>query len=85
MRYDGFQPGFSLYPIVSLSLPRPVITVLRRIYVDALNRFEVGESQLKHFLAEGLVQIEYDIVPLLRKDSLGITDADRAENRFEAL
>jgi len=57
----------------------------RGICFDALNRFEVGESRVDHFLTEGLVQIELDTVPLPRQDSLDITDADRAENRFEAL
>lgn len=48
-----------------------------KIYFDELSRFEVGESQVQHILHEGLVQIDYDVVPLLHKDSLEMTDADR--------
>ncbi len=48
-----------------------------KIYFDALSQFEVGESQLEHILAEGLVQFEYDITPLFQKDSLEMTDDDR--------
>ncbi|HSG96738.1 MAG TPA: asparaginase domain-containing protein [Woeseiaceae bacterium] len=48
-----------------------------KIYFDELSQFEVGETQLEHILREGLVQFDYDIVPLLEKDSLDIEDADR--------
>ncbi len=52
-----------------------------KIYFDALSQFEVGDSQVEHILKEGLVQFDYEIVPLLQKDSLEMTDADRAELR----
>jgi L-asparaginase len=52
-----------------------------KIYFDALSQFEVGESQVEHILKEGLVQFDYEIVSLLQKDSLEITDDDRAELR----
>jgi L-asparaginase len=52
-----------------------------KIYFDALSQFEVGESQVKHILSEGLVQFDYDVVPLLQKDSLEMTDEDRATLR----
>jgi L-asparaginase len=48
-----------------------------KVYFDALSQFEVGDSPIKQVLTEGLVDIEYDIVPLLQKDSLEMTDADR--------
>ena len=48
-----------------------------KIYFDALSQFEVGDSLVKHILTDGLVEFEYDIVPLLQKDSLEMTDADR--------
>jgi L-asparaginase len=48
-----------------------------KIYFDALSQFEVGESQMEHILREGLVQVDYDIVALMQKDSLEIQDADR--------
>jgi L-asparaginase len=49
-----------------------------KIYFDALSQFEVGESQVKHILTEGLVNFDYEVVPLLQKDSLDLTDEDRA-------
>ncbi|MEM1175821.1 MAG: asparaginase domain-containing protein [Pseudomonadota bacterium] len=52
-----------------------------KIYFDALSQFEVGESQLEHILAEGLVQVSYDITALFQKDSLEMTDGDRAQIR----
>ncbi len=48
-----------------------------KIYFDSLSQFEVGESQMEHILREGLVQFDFDVVPLMRKDSLEIQDADR--------
>ena len=48
-----------------------------KIYFDELSQFEVGESQMEHMLREGLVQFDSDVVPLMKKDSLEIADADR--------
>ncbi len=48
-----------------------------KVYFDELSQFEVGESVLEHILREGLVQFDWDVVPLMRKDSLDIDDADR--------
>lgn len=52
-----------------------------KIYFDASSNFEVGDSQVRHILAEGLVGFDYDIVPLFRKDSLEMTRADREQLR----
>lgn len=52
-----------------------------KIYFDDLSQFEVGESQVHHILTEGLVDFDYEIVPLLHKDSLDITDEDRDKVR----
>ena len=52
-----------------------------KVYFDALSEFEVGDSPIRQILTEGLVDIEYDIVPLLQKDSLEMTDADRQQVR----
>ena len=49
-----------------------------KIYFDELSQFEVGEAQVQHILHEGLVQFDYDVVSLLHKDSIEMTDADRA-------
>ncbi len=48
-----------------------------KIYFDDLSQFEVGESQVQHILAEGLAAFDFDVVPLMHKDSLEITDEDR--------
>lgn len=52
-----------------------------KIYFDALSQFEVGESLVAHILSEGLVSFDYEIVPLLQKDSLEMTDEDRLKLR----
>jgi len=49
-----------------------------KVYFDAISQFEVGDSQLKHILSDGLVDFEYDIVSLFHKDSLELSDEDRA-------
>ncbi len=48
-----------------------------KVYFDALSQFEVGDSVVRHILTDGLVAFDYEIVPLLHKDSLDMTDADR--------
>jgi L-asparaginase len=49
-----------------------------KIYFDAMSQFEVGASQVRHVLTEGLVSFDYDVVALFQKDSLELTDDDRA-------
>ena len=49
-----------------------------KIYFDALSEYAIGDSPLQGILAEGMVDFEFDIVPLLKKDSLEMTDEDRA-------
>lgn len=48
-----------------------------KVYFDALSQFEVGDSPIQQMLTEGLVAFDYDVVPLLQKDSLEMTAADR--------
>ena len=48
-----------------------------KIYFDDLSQFEVGESQVQHILAEGLVDFEFEVVALMHKDSLEVTAEDR--------
>jgi L-asparaginase len=50
-----------------------------KIYFDALSQFEVGDSPIGAILSDGLVQFDYAIQPMFRKDSLELTDADRRE------
>lgn len=52
-----------------------------KIYFDAMSRFEVGDPLLKHILSDALVGFDYGVVQLFQKDSLELTDSDRAEIR----
>jgi L-asparaginase len=48
-----------------------------KIYFDATSQYEVGESNVKHILGDGLVNFDYNVVPMFQKDSLEFTDEDR--------
>ena len=50
-----------------------------KVYFDALSQFEIGDSQIKHILSDGLAEFGYEVVPLLQKDSLDMTDEDRSK------
>jgi len=49
-----------------------------KVYFDAKSEFEVGRSLVGDLLREAHVHVDYEIVEVLRKDSLDMTDADRA-------
>ncbi|HRP86299.1 MAG TPA: asparaginase domain-containing protein [Gammaproteobacteria bacterium] len=49
-----------------------------KVYFDAMSRFEVGETVVGKILREGGVTFEFEVIPLMRKDSLEMVDADRA-------
>lgn len=48
-----------------------------KVYFDAVSRFEVGETVVGKILRDSGVTFEFEVVPLMRKDSLELTDADR--------
>lgn len=48
-----------------------------KIYFDAKSGFEIGEPQVMKVLREANVDVKCELVPLLRKDSLDLTDEDR--------
>ncbi len=48
-----------------------------KIYFDANSEFEVGSPQAEVLLREANVSFDYEVVSLLRKDSLDLDDADR--------
>lgn len=52
-----------------------------KVYFDALSRFEVGETVVGKILRESGACFEFEVVPLMRKDSLELTDADRVAIR----
>ena len=49
-----------------------------KVYFDALSEFQVGDSGIGNMLAEANISYDYIITPLMKKDSLELTDADRA-------
>ena len=49
-----------------------------KVYFDALSEFQVGESALDAILQEANVGFTYEITALMKKDSLELTDLDRA-------
>ncbi|MGJ8657622.1 MAG: asparaginase domain-containing protein [Akkermansiaceae bacterium] len=48
-----------------------------KIYFDATSEYEIGEPTIPHIFQEVGVHAEYDLEPLMRKDSLELTDVDR--------
>lgn len=48
-----------------------------KLYFDRKNRFEVGDPQLGEVLREANVTLDFEIISLLRKDSLDLDEADR--------
>ncbi len=49
-----------------------------KIYFDALSEFSIGDPMVPELLEEARVDFEWELEPLLRKDSLEMDDADRA-------
>ena len=52
-----------------------------KVYFDALSQFEVGESQISALLNEALVDFDFEILSLMKKDSLEMSRNDRAAIR----
>ena len=52
-----------------------------KVYFDALSEFKIGEPMVIPLLEEANVNFEFDVQAILRKDSLEITDEDRAAIR----
>jgi len=49
-----------------------------KVYFDAKSEFEVGPPQVSELLNDANVTFEYAVASILRKDSLDLTEADRA-------
>ena len=49
-----------------------------KVYYDALSDYQIGEPQVEWILNQAGVNFSYEIESILKKDSLDITDADRA-------
>jgi len=48
-----------------------------KIYFDRKSEFQIGDPQVIEVLKDANVTFEYEVVTLLRKDSLDMTDDDR--------
>ena len=48
-----------------------------KIYFDVKSEFQVGEPQIGQLLHEANISFAYEVEPVLRKDSLDLTDGDR--------
>ncbi|MBB5018338.1 L-asparaginase [Chitinivorax tropicus] len=48
-----------------------------KIYFDAKSNYEIGEPMVTSILEEGLATVPHVVQPILRKDSLELTDDDR--------
>lgn len=48
-----------------------------KVYFDAVSRFEVGDTVVGKILREGGVTFEFEVIPLMRKDSLEMNGTDR--------
>ena len=49
-----------------------------KVYFDAQSTYQVGDPQIAYILREAGITAPYRVTTLLRKDSLDLTDADRA-------
>ena len=49
-----------------------------KVYFDAKSEYEVGPPQIQELLREANVTLDFAVESLLRKDSLEMTEADRA-------
>lgn len=58
---------------------------LDKIYFDAKSSFEVGSSIVGRLLEQAEVRVPVEIVELMRKDSLDLTDEDRTTIRSAVL
>ncbi|MDB2674297.1 asparaginase [Akkermansiaceae bacterium] len=52
-----------------------------KVYFDAASEFEVGDPTVPHIFEDVGADIDYELISLFRKDSLEITDEDRAKIR----
>jgi L-asparaginase len=71
-----------LNPSWSDSELQPILVVttggtIDKVYFDAKSNYEVGESVVGDLLRQAQVRVPFELLALLRKDSLEITDDER--------
>jgi L-asparaginase len=52
-----------------------------KVYFDAKSSYSVGDPQIEEVFRQAHVSLPHTVVPLMRKDSLELTDEDRARIR----
>jgi L-asparaginase len=52
-----------------------------KVYFDAKSDYQIGAPQIGEILSQIGVAFEFEVIPVLRKDSLDMGDADRAAIR----
>ncbi|WP_020675506.1 asparaginase domain-containing protein [Geopsychrobacter electrodiphilus] len=52
-----------------------------KVYFDAKSNFQIGESPIQDLLIEANLTIDVKVTEVMRKDSLDMTDEDRAQIR----
>jgi L-asparaginase len=70
--------AFNLEQNVSALLIVTTGGTIDKVYFDAKSDYEVGESVVSELLLKARVRCPFQVVSPLRKDSLELTDADRA-------
>jgi len=53
-----------------------------KMYFDANSAFEVGDPQIGELIDQSAVDFDFEVIPLMRKDSLELTDEDRESIRL---
>ncbi|MCP4023207.1 MAG: asparaginase [Desulfobacteraceae bacterium] len=48
-----------------------------KVYFDALSAYEVGDSKVNEILKDARINFNFEVFPILKKDSLDMTDEDR--------
>ena len=67
--------SFAVEPVIVLTTGGTI----DKLYFDALSQFHVGESTVSHLLDVARVTHPFEVVELLRKDSLDLHESDRAK------
>src|SRR5690606_4765386 len=70
-RWEHKMPGMDHLLIVTTG------GTIDKVYFDDKSDFQVGEPQIGRILDELGVAFRYEVIPILRKDSLHIGEADR--------
>jgi L-asparaginase len=80
---DAWNPLTPLYHgefSVEVGMKVKIITTggtIDKIYFDQQSEYQVGEPQIAEVLKEANVTVDYEIISVMRKDSLDLTDEDR--------